>query len=99
MGPAKEVTRMPRNRRVWPTTVEEAVNQILSSLSDEDKEALKNMPNKDLIKFHMGRGAGIRNDFGLWGDNEDLLKSCGAEWMPDSASEVIIEAVWKRLQK
>ncbi len=66
----------------------------------EDKETVKNTPEEHLIMFHHGWGTDIRNDFGLWSDNEELLKSCGAEWMDaDSASAIIIEAVWKRLHE
>jgi len=84
----------------WPKTVEEAVDQLLSSMSDEDKQTVKNTPESELIQYHFGWGTGIRNEFGLWRGNEELLVSCGsADMQPDDASMVIIKAGWKRLQE
>ena len=67
-------------------------------MSAEDKEFVRNTKKGDLIKFHHGWGTGIRNEFGLWGLNNVLLEDTG-ERHPDDASMVIIEAVWKELQK
>ena len=97
----------------WPKTVEEAVDQLISSMSEEDKEALRNTPEQDLILFHHGFGTYLRNEFGLRSDSNELLKSCGSrispesaydEYLamivdPDSASTEIIEATWKKLQQ
>lgn len=82
----------------WPATLDEAVDQIVSGLSDEDKARVRGTPREDLIMFHHGWGTGIRNSYGLWGGNNALLESCGGGH-PDDASMVIIEAVWERLQK
>lgn len=41
---------------------------------------------------------GIRNAYGLWGGNQELIISaCGGRGQPDDASMRIIEAVWRRL--
>ena len=45
----------------------------------------------------MGYGTGVRNQFGLWGGNDALLKSCGTE-DPEGCSVVILEAMWDRVQ-
>jgi hypothetical protein len=82
----------------WPKTVKEAVAQILSKMSDTDKDTVKNTKKEDLIKFHSGWGMGIRNDLGLWQGNKALMKDTKANH-PDEASMVIIEAVWAELQK
>lgn len=81
-----------------PKTVEEAVDRILAGMDDENKTRVRQTPREKLILFHHGWGTGIRNSFGLWGGNAALLESCG-EKHPDSASMVIINAVWARLQK
>ncbi len=82
----------------WPHTVYEAVGLLLAKLSDADREKLKHTSKSELIIYHHGFGTYIRNQFGLWGGNEGLLKSCGGEWVhPDSASSVIINALWERL--
>jgi len=103
---------MPKRPKKWPRTVEEAVEQLMSSMSEEDKERLRNMPEEDLILLHMGLGLEIRNTLGLGQGNKELLESCGLRSMPDSAyddflpmqvhpddaSGVIVEALWKALQ-
>ncbi len=72
----------------WPKTLDE-----------KSKETVRQTLANDLIKFHHGWGTGIRNDLGLWRGNTSLRESCGGARMhPDSASRVIIHAVWKRLQ-
>jgi hypothetical protein len=86
-----------KQNKPWPKTVKEAVAQLLSEMSDKDKETIRNTKKEDLIKFHHGWGTGIRNDLGLWQGNKDLIKDTKANH-PDDASMVIIEAVWKELQ-
>ena len=104
---------MPKRKKDWPRTVEEAVEQLISSIPDKDKEILRNMPEEDLRSLHINFGMYIRNTFGLWEDNKKLLGSCGLRSMPDSAygeympmwvhpddcSMIIIEALWEALQK
>ncbi len=94
-----ETTATKKNReKKLPQTVKEAVAQILNKMSEKDKETIKNTKKDDLIMYHHGWGTGIRNSFGLWGNNHALLKDTGKN-APDDASMVIIEAVWKRLQE
>jgi len=40
---------MSERTKNWPRTVEEAVEQLISYMSEEDKETLRNTPEKDLI--------------------------------------------------
>lgn len=84
----------------WPKTVEGAVLNILSTMSDKDKSMVKNTQKDDLTKFHSGWGVRIRNRFGLWTGNQELIISaCGGPCHPDDASMVIIRAVWDELQR
>jgi len=83
---------------VQPKTLDAAVDHLASVLSEQDKAKVRDTPEADLIKFHIGWGMGIRSGFGLWGQNSELLASCGGGH-PDSASMVIIRAVWRRLQQ
>lgn len=80
-----------------PKTLEEAVKVILSTMTDIEKELIRRSTEEELINFHFGLGADVRNKFGLWDDNYELLISCG-ELEPDAASMVIIKAVWEALQ-
>ena len=81
----------------WPRSLDTAVEQLLESMSEADKEQLRNMPQGELIFFHMNWAMVIRNDFGLWEGNEELLESCGS-FHPDDASMTIVRAVWERLR-
>ena len=84
----------------WPKTVAEAVTDIVGGMSEEDKQLVRQTSKKDLISFHLGWGMGIRNNYGLWRGNRDLLTSaCGKPCHPDDASMIIIEAVWAELRR
>jgi hypothetical protein len=84
-----------------PKSVPEAVKQLLLELLDTDKLAIKNTPEEELDKFHLTLGNYIRNEFGLWTNNEELLRDCFPENVKgnvDDASSVIIKVLWKSLQ-
>jgi len=88
------------SREAWPRTVDEAVARLTSQMSAEAKRYVVTRPEEDLILFHHGWGTGIRNEFGLWRGNTELLASCGSTNMhPDSASSVIIKATWMKLRQ
>ena len=85
-----------------PKTVEEAVNRLLDELSLKDRTIISNLSEYELINFHINLGEYIRNEFGLWSGNKDLISSCCTiakmdKIHEDTASTLIIEALWKRL--
>ena len=82
----------------WPKTLPEAVKVCLLTLNMEEKVAIKNTLEKDLFRFHFSLALNIRNQFGLWQGNNDLIQSCLA-FDPDHASMVIVRAVWGELNK
>ena len=77
-------------------TMAEVVEDILSTMSEADKAALKVMPEEILGELHIGWGHILRKAYRM-SDNQELLKSTGTEH-PDDASAVIIKNVWTRLQ-
>lgn len=85
-------------RASWPKTLDEAATRLIAGMSDEEKTEVRDTPKSELFRFHSVWGAGIRNEFGLWKGNTNLLADCHAEWA-DDASPVIIKAVWQKLQK
>ena len=86
------------NLEVLPKTLDEAVAFILRDMSPENINTIKSTKRSDLIKYHHGWGTGIRNSFGLWQENSELLQSiCNTRCHPDDASMKIIEAVWDKL--
>ena len=87
----------PKN---WPTTVEQAVQDVLPRLTAADRSTIRAMRKDELIQLHFSLGMYIRNRDGLWSGNESLLISaCGQPCHPDHASMKIIEAVWLRLKQ
>ena len=58
----------------------------------------------ELVNLHFTFGVFIRNQFGLWNENADLLNDCrklsGITFMnADDAAAFIIGELWKRLNK
>lgn len=86
------------NQKQFPATIDEAVGVVIATLSDDDKTTIAAMAEADLIGLHFGLGTWIRNNLGLWSENGPLLESAGA-LDPDDASQVIIEALWRRLRE
>lgn len=80
----------------WPKTVDEAVKICFLTLTPREKEGMKNTPEENLIMSHFGWAVNLRNEFGLWEGNEELIHSCGAT-NPDDASMAIIREVWMEL--
>ena len=91
----------------YPTTLPQAVDRLMSLLRDDLKEELRSTPPQDLWRYHHSVGLHIRNEFGLWADNDELMMSCHRAGfknqftlkgrIADDASATIIEALWERL--
>lgn len=84
-----------------PLTVSEAVNRLLSELPITTKQQIANLTEDDLINLHFGLGMSIRNEFALWQKDSSLLNDCRKVYPgtdPDTASGIIIKALWSRLQ-
>lgn len=82
----------------WPATVEEAAERLVASLDAKARHEIHQTSEEDLISFHLGLGATIRNTFGLWGGNAALLQSSGCA-DADDCSMKIIEAAWRKLHE
>ena len=91
----------------YPQTVSDAVQQLLSALSEQNKAEIRNTAEEELIDHHLGLALWIRNNFGLWSQNQSLLDSCklvggyhqGQTIEADKASSIIVKALWETLQK
>jgi hypothetical protein len=82
-----------------PATIQEAVHILVDlgmKYDPDGLEYIKNLKEGELIYLHFSFGMWIRNNFGLWKGNEELLKATGKEH-PDDASGVIIKEFWKHL--
>jgi hypothetical protein len=85
----------------WPRTVEEAADRLISDLNAKSRRRLRELREDELALLHFDLGMGIRNSFGLWQGNEELLRDCGAEDKPvpaDYASGVILARLLERLR-
>lgn len=81
----------------WPKTLDEAVKICLLTMTPEEKELIKFTPKENLIWFHFDWALNMRNEFGMWEGNNELLESCGTT-DPDEASMAIVEAVRAELR-
>ena len=95
---------MSAHENPYPQSVQEAVDRLHANISLNDEILLAAMTEEDLTNFHFSLGHHIRNEFGLWSGNADLLESCRMtagkqDLHVDDASLVIIKALWVRLKK
>ena len=82
----------------WPKTCDTAVDLLISNLSEKTKKEVRQTKYDSLIMFHHGWGTSIRNNFGLWRGNKQLIKSCSNDTAhPDSVSTIIIKKTWLKL--
>ena len=84
-----------------PRSIEEAVQLLLTRLPEKDQQTIRMMAEEDLSSLHFSLGNYVRNEFGLWGSNVELLKACCPDSSlqnADDASMVIIKALWWKLQ-
>ena len=87
-----------------PKTVNDAVKRLIANMPLKFKVDLSKMDEGELINLHFSFGAFIRNQFGLWNENVDLLTDCrdlsGITFMnADDATAFIIWELWNRLRK
>ena len=87
-----------------PKTVDQAVERLISELSFKDRSTIANMAEFELSVLHTTTGEYIRNEFGLWSGNKDLMTSCcffakRDKTSEDGASSIIIKELWKRLRE
>lgn len=90
-------------RIIPPQSVNEAVHVLMSEMILKDKAKIANMSEFDLEFLNVTLGMYIRDNFRLWTGNDALMDSCkklslNDELHPDSASQIIIDALWKKLQ-
>lgn len=60
----------------WPRSVEQAVDWLIAMMEPEQKIQVAELTKENLVDLQYGLGAAIRNEFGLWSDNQDLLDDC-----------------------
>jgi len=81
----------------FPKTVDAAVRTLRGLVASDELEKITLLVEDDLVTLHFGLGQWVRNYFGLWEGNPDLINATGAE-DADGASGVIIRALWLELR-
>ena len=81
----------------WPKTLSEAVHICLAKMNQTQKEAMMQTREENLITFHFGWAVDLRNEFGMWQGNDELIASCEAK-NPDDASMTILKEVIAKLK-
>ena len=86
-----------------PKTVEEAVDRLIGEISLKDRTTISNLAEDELVSLRINLGEYIRNEFGIWSGNKDLMTSCCKivqmdKIHEDTASTIIIEELWRRLR-
>ena len=87
-----------------PRSIDEAVNRLISELPLRYAAKIAKMNGRDLSALHATIGPYIRENFGLWRGNDQLMESCrmlnGQDYLHiDSASMVILESMWAKLKQ
>jgi len=87
-----------------PHTVTEAVDRLISELALSDKIDIAERSQEELLPLHFSLGLYIRNNFGLWSGNSELIESCLSfteedRLHEDDATALIIMELWKRLRE
>jgi len=81
-----------------PRTLEECMVALNKLLSPEDQAEFLKMSEDDLVSLHHGLGRWIRNNWGLWEEQELFhhMKSLGFLHQDDMSQAIIVE-YWNRL--
>jgi hypothetical protein len=87
-----------------PRSVSEAVSRLLTDMTLKDKATMANMTEGELTNLNFTLGSYIRNAFGIWSGNEELIEACrtasGHPALPrKEAATVIIRELWKELRR
>ena len=87
-----------------PKTVEQAVESLSSKLPLKDKVLIANMTFGELAIVNVTLGKYIRENFGIWTGNVELLESCRKysgqkDLTVENISMIVIQAFWEKLKE
>lgn len=85
--------------RSWPGSVDAALTMLDAQIDAASRNKLAHMGYDELIELHQGWGQSIRDRFGMWSGNDELLEDCDPQYThPDMCSTVIISRYWKKVR-
>jgi len=87
-----------------PNTVQEAVDQIISVLTEKEKADIARLKDNEVPRLYGSLGVHIRDTFDSWFDNEKFIESCRSLIGEDGfnkeiTSSVVVRAIWEKLRK
>lgn len=86
--------------RNWPKTLEEAVAELKNEFGKEEIDKIKKMKRNEFDINYLFLGQYIRNQFGLWAGNKELLHNVlPNKPEPDNVSQIIIEKLFNDVKK
>jgi len=88
------------SRQAIPRTVDQAAEALMSQrLPKEDLDWILRNPKDSVVdSLHLPFGTQVRNSWKLWGENKDLLASCGVD-DAEACSGIIFERLWERVRE
>jgi len=88
-------------RSYIPKNLQDCLSHLKILLSQDTINKIRNGNEKDVINWHSGTGAWIRNNWGLWGRSSDLYKWFikNGVWHPDDMTGIIFHSLWRHLNK
>lgn len=92
-------TSVATNSSNVPSTLDEAIIQLKTKLSEDDLNLIKNGSEADLAMLHHGFGTGLRNSWGLW-SGSSLSRWFNQKGIdhPDDMSGIIILSLYRDLR-
>ncbi len=87
-----------------PKTVDQAIERLLEELTLKERVRIAKMEKSELKVLHITLGPHIREEFGFWTGNHELMESCrilsGKDAFDIAAgSAMIINGLWARLKR
>jgi hypothetical protein len=83
-----------------PKDLNDCFTELTRILPAAEIEKLRNIPESELIDYHLGLGMWIRNNWGLWGGSR-LSRWFNAQgiYHPDDMSGIILTSFWRYLNE
>jgi hypothetical protein len=93
-----------KERSYLPRTVYEAVDDLIFKLPLKDKTTIANMTEQEIASLHFSLGNFIRNKYGIWDGNKELISNCQFLLKKDTihedeVSSLIIKKLCEKLRK
>jgi hypothetical protein len=76
-----------------PTTVDEAVDQIINSISLRERIMMANLKKNQMVLLEQLYSLHIREKLKEWSGNKELMKNCLAHFENYTLDEIQLEAV------